>query len=240
MSSKTLREELRQQIRAPLEPQLIYLAVKLGIPELLRDGPQNSADLAQQLAVHAPSLHRALRGMAILDLVREEGEQRFSLTARGALLQRDHPESLADDALITGELLPAWGGLLRSVQTGEPAFDTITNHAWDVTSAGRGLSQRAATAILDGCPDEQISVDVTWPLHLWLSGAFSIGYRELEGLEFETPDRYTPEVAAAGSLTLWMQQIDADPQRWAHRLNIARIQTEAMIPYRRSDTYLAE
>ncbi len=125
MSSKTLREELRQQTRAPLEPQLIYLAVKLSIPELLRDGPQNSADLAQQLAVHAPSLHRALHGMAILDLVREEGEQRFSLTARGALLQRDHPESLADDALITGELLPAWGGLLRSVQTGEPAFDTI-------------------------------------------------------------------------------------------------------------------
>ncbi len=118
-------------------------------------------------------------------------------------------------------------------------FAAITNHAWDVTSAGRGLSQRAATAILDGCPDEQISVDVTWPLHLWLSGAFSIGYRELEGLEFETPDRYTPEVAAAGSLTLWMQQIDADPQRWAHRLNIARIQTEAMIPYRRSDTHLA-
>lgn len=114
-------------------------------------------------------------------------------------------------------------------------FAAITNHAWDVTGAGRGLSQRAATAIVDGCPDEQISVDVTWPLHLWQSGVFSITYRELEGLEFETPDRYTPEVVAAGGLGVWMQQIDADPQRWAHRLNIARIQTEAMIPYGRAD-----
>src|SRR5262249_49075630 len=115
MSSTSLREALQRHIRAPLEPQLIYLAVKLGIPELLRDGPQTSLTLAQQAAVDAPSLHRALRGMAILDLVREEADNRFSLTDTGRLLQRDHPETLADDALITGELLPAWGGLLRSV-----------------------------------------------------------------------------------------------------------------------------
>jgi hypothetical protein len=125
MSSAALRDELQQQIRAPLEPQLIYLAVKLGIPELLHDGPQSSLDLAQQAAVHAPSLHRVLRGMALLDLVREEADHCFSLTAKGALLRRDHPETLADDALITGELLPAWGGLLHAVQTGKPAFDTI-------------------------------------------------------------------------------------------------------------------
>ena len=125
MASATLRDELQQQIRAPLEPQLIYLAVKLGIPELLRAGPQSSCALAQQAAVHGPSLHRVLRGMAIIDLVREEADHRFSLTAKGALLRRDHPETLADDALLTGELLPAWGALLRSVQTGNPAFDTV-------------------------------------------------------------------------------------------------------------------
>jgi hypothetical protein len=117
-------------------------------------------------------------------------------------------------------------------------FAAITNQVWDVTSAGRGLSQRATTALIAGCPDEHISVDVTWPLHLWQLGACSITYRELEGLEFETPDRYTPEVVAAGGLALWMQRIDADPQRWADRLNIARIQTEAMIPYGRADTHL--
>jgi hypothetical protein len=125
MSSTTLREELQQQIRAPLEPQLIYLAVKLGIPELLRDGPQSSADLAQQAAVHAPSLYRVLRAMVILGLLREDADIRFSLTAKGALLQRDHPATLYDNALITGELLPAWTGLLHAVQTGAPAFDTV-------------------------------------------------------------------------------------------------------------------
>lgn len=125
MSSTTLHEELLQQIRAPLEPQLIYLAVKLGIPDLLRDGAQNSTALAQLAGVHAPSLYRVLRGMTILGLVCEEADNCFSLTAKGVLLQRDHPDTLADDALITGELLPAWGGLLRAVQTGQPAFDTV-------------------------------------------------------------------------------------------------------------------
>jgi len=125
MSSTTLREELQKQIHAPLEPQLIYLAVKLGIPDLLRDRPQSSADLAQQAAVHAPSLYRVLRGMVSLGLLREDASNRFSLTAKGALLQRDHPATLYDDALITGELLPAWTGLLHAVQTGAPAFDTV-------------------------------------------------------------------------------------------------------------------
>jgi hypothetical protein len=125
MPSTTLREELQQHIRAPLEPQLIYLAVKLGIPDLLRDGPRTSTELAQHTAVHAASLHRVLRGMAILGIVREEADNHFSLTPKGTFLQREHPDTLYDDALITGELLPAWAGLLRSIQTGEPAFDAI-------------------------------------------------------------------------------------------------------------------
>ena len=125
MPSSIFREELQQHIRAPLEPQLLYLAVKLGIPDLLRDGPRTSTDLAQQAAVHAPSLHRVLRGMVILGIVQEEANDHFSLTTKGTFLQRDHPDTLYHDALITGELLPVWASLLHSVQTGEPAFDMV-------------------------------------------------------------------------------------------------------------------
>jgi hypothetical protein len=125
MANTTFREQLQQHIRSPLEPQLIYLAVKFGIPELLRDGPRTSTDLAQQAAVHAPSLHRILRGLAVLGIVQEEANNHFSLTSKGCLLQPEHPDTLYHDALITGELLPAWTGLLYSVQTGKPAFDMV-------------------------------------------------------------------------------------------------------------------
>lgn len=102
---------------------------------------------------------------------------------------------------------------------------------WDVTAAARGLSRRAAAAILEGCPEQSIGTDVAWPLFLQRAGGFSLGYAATEGLEFETADRFADQVAAAGGLEQWVAQIDADPRQWANRLDLARIEVEAAIPY---------
>jgi hypothetical protein len=110
-------------------------------------------------------------------------------------------------------------------------YATISGHAWDVTAAARGLSRRAAEAILAGCPDESIGTDVSWPLFIECAGQ-TLGYIVTEGLEFETADRYGDQVAAAGGLEQWINTIDADPQRWIERLEIARIEVAAMLPYR--------
>ena len=110
-------------------------------------------------------------------------------------------------------------------------FARVSGRAWDVTGAARILSRGAVRAILDGCDDDSISTDCTWPLFLARTGGFSLGYREAEGLEFETADRYTGEVAAAGGLSSWLDQIDADPRMWALRLEVARQEVAAMIPY---------
>jgi O-methyltransferase domain/Dimerisation domain len=125
MTDATMRAQLQRHLTAPQAPQLMYLAVKLGIPDLLRDGARSAADLAQHTRTHPPSLHRVLRGMVVLGLLSEEPNAAFALTPLGALLQRDHPDSLYDDALITGELAPAWCGLLQTVQTGVPAFNAV-------------------------------------------------------------------------------------------------------------------
>ena len=125
MTDATARAQLQQHLHAPLAPQLIYLAVKLGIADHLRDGARSSAILAQITHVHGPSLHRVLRGMVMLGLLREEPNHAFALTPLGTLLQQDHPESLYDDALITGELYPAWCRLLQTVQTGATAFNAV-------------------------------------------------------------------------------------------------------------------
>ncbi|HEX6385219.1 MAG TPA: hypothetical protein VF177_11160 [Anaerolineae bacterium] len=110
-------------------------------------------------------------------------------------------------------------------------FAAVSGHEWDVTAAARGLSHRAAEAIVAGCGDDSIGVDVSWPLYLQQSGRFSLGYRATEGLEFETADRYIDEMVAAGGRAQWLARLDADPQRWAHRLHLARLEVEAMIPY---------
>ncbi len=110
-------------------------------------------------------------------------------------------------------------------------FQRVSGHAWHITSAARGLSRRAAQAILEGCPDESFSTDASWPLFILQRRDFSMGYIEVEGQEFETADRHQAEVARAGGLDLWRAQLDADPRQWAHRLDMARIEIEAMIPF---------
>jgi hypothetical protein len=111
-------------------------------------------------------------------------------------------------------------------------YTSVSSRAWDVTAAARGLSRRAATAILAGCNEQSVGTDVAWPLFLQRRGGFTIGYYATEGLEFETADRYGDQIAAAGGLVAWMTQLDADPQRWAERLDVARVEVAAAVPYR--------
>jgi hypothetical protein len=110
-------------------------------------------------------------------------------------------------------------------------FTAISGKPWDITAGARGISRRAAQSILVGCDDEFISTDATWPLHLMAQGGFTFGYLETEGMEFETADRYPTEVAAAGGEAQWMAQLDADPRQWLGRLDAARVEVAAMLPY---------
>jgi hypothetical protein len=110
-------------------------------------------------------------------------------------------------------------------------YATSSGNTWDVTAAARGISRRAALALLEGCSDRSIGTDVAWPLFLSRAGGFTLGYLAIEGLEFETADRYADQIAAAGGLAQWIAQIDANPQQWAFRLELARIEVESAIPY---------
>lgn len=110
-------------------------------------------------------------------------------------------------------------------------YSVVSGKPWDVTAASRGLSRRAAAEILAGCPEEGIGTDLAWPLFVQRSSELTLGYYETEGLEFETADRFEDEVAAAGGLQAWIEQIDSDPRAWMMRLEIARAEVEGVLPY---------
>jgi hypothetical protein len=114
-------------------------------------------------------------------------------------------------------------------------FATVSGRAWDVTAAARGIGRRAAAALLAGCPDQSIGTDVSWPLFLQRAGGFDVGYLATEGLEFETADRFADQIAAAGGLERWIAQLDASPQQWALRLDLARIEVESAVPYTKAE-----
>ena len=107
--------------------QALYVAATLGLADLLRDGARTTDDLARRTGAHTPSLYRLLRALTSVGVFAEEVPGQFTVTPLGAYLQSDRPHSLREMALVFGSpyLWTAWGNLLRSVQTGQPAFDHL-------------------------------------------------------------------------------------------------------------------
>jgi hypothetical protein len=106
--------------------QIVYVAAKLGIADLLEAGPQGIHALARSTGTHAPSLSRLMRALAGLGVFRENQDGEYETTTLGRCLVSGSPGALRARAILNGEdWYRAWGGLLDSVQTGETAFDRI-------------------------------------------------------------------------------------------------------------------
>src|SRR5258708_31546434 len=107
--------------------QAIFVAAKLGLADLLRDGARSSNELAQSAGVNARSLYRLLRALASVGVFAEDTDGRFSLTPMAECLQTDAPGSIRAWALSMGEpySFKVVGELLHSVKTGQTAFDHV-------------------------------------------------------------------------------------------------------------------
>jgi O-methyltransferase domain/Dimerisation domain len=106
--------------------QAIYVAAKLGLADVLKDGPNGSGELATAVGAHPDALHRLRRVLASVEILAQIDQRRFTLTPLGALLQTDVPGSWWSTAVLTGEWWwQAYGELLYSVNTGKPAHDHV-------------------------------------------------------------------------------------------------------------------
>jgi hypothetical protein len=122
--SREVAPRMLQLLNAFLTVQALHVAAALRIPDLLADGPATADNLAVDTGAHGPSLYRLLRMLVGAGALREEADGRFSLTALGATLRSDGPDSVRDWALYVGarETWEAWGRLRDTVMTGEPGF----------------------------------------------------------------------------------------------------------------------
>lgn len=101
----------------------IYVAAELGIADLLHDGPKTVDQLASATGAHRQSLYRLLRMLAGYGVFAEDRVGRFELTPTAALLQTG---ALRDAARMMSEAdWNAYGNLLHSIKTGEPAFPHV-------------------------------------------------------------------------------------------------------------------
>jgi len=117
---------------AMIAAQLANVAARLGIADLLKDGPKTVAEVAGATSAHEPSLRRVLRGMACYGLLREAGPERDELTSLGTMLRSDSADQTRSLVMMSCDdsQWQSWGNLLHTVMTGETGFD----HAFGMNS----------------------------------------------------------------------------------------------------------
>lgn len=121
------RTAMMQMIHGFMLSQAIYVAAKLGIADLLKEGPRSSEELACATSMHAASLYRVLRTLGATGVFEETEPGVFGLTPMGETLRTDAVGSLRPLAVCMGGQCnwQAWGDILHSVKTGESAFEHV-------------------------------------------------------------------------------------------------------------------
>lgn len=133
MQQPSHQEQIGRLLTGNWITQALYVAAKLGLADLVKDGPRGATELAAATATHGPALYRLLRGLASLGVFAESDGERFGLTPLAECLRSDVPGSQRALAIMNGEEhYRAWGDLLYSVRTGKTAFDEIYEmHVFD-------------------------------------------------------------------------------------------------------------
>jgi hypothetical protein len=110
----------------------VHVAAKLGLPDLLADGPKSVDALAAQIGANTDALFRLMRVLAAHNVFVEQNEKRFGLTDWGEMLRSDKPGSMRDYVLMAGQpaVWRACENLEYSIMTGNTAFDHTLGQSW--------------------------------------------------------------------------------------------------------------
>lgn len=156
--------------------RLTYVAAKLKLSDLLKDGPRTAEQLATATSVQPPALYRVLRALASVGIFEEIKGGRFKLTPLAATLQTGVPGSLQAWTLMINEKYTwdSWEELLHGIKTheipfvkahGMMPFEYLERHPEDLAVFGESMTSLSGTenpAIASAYPFSKIGtlVDV--------------------------------------------------------------------------------
>ncbi|WP_051871648.1 methyltransferase [Streptomyces sclerotialus] len=117
-------DDLMEMVVGGCTAQAIYTAAKLGIADVLAEGPRTAEEIAAKVEADPDGVYRLLRALTTRAIFAEEPGKRFTLTPMADALRSDAPNSVRALVLMAGHPITweTWGRLTHSVVTGEPAF----------------------------------------------------------------------------------------------------------------------
>ena len=193
----------------------LHLAAKLGIADLLKDGPRRINEIAEATGTHAPSLNRLLRLLASRGILVERENGNFELTTLGEHLRAGVPGSMRAPVMLFAGIgiQDAWKDLEYCVRTGEPAFRsrgledpfaTLSQNPEDAAIFNEAMAAFTAQAAIAVAAAYDFSGVATVVDVGGGNGALLIGilkaYPELRGTVFDLPgpaESAAKEISAA-------------------------------------------
>lgn len=129
------------------------------------------------------------------------------------------------DCLIIGRTDEAYRthpeALIQTEQISNLVVSNLLNQIVDVSAGSKGFSKAAAEYIVANCePVHALGTDAEWPLMLKRAG-FQVAYIAIDGLDWESADRFLEEAADSTGQRQAAQAYDSDPANWAHRVEVA-------------------
>ncbi|MEV1026427.1 methyltransferase [Streptomyces sp. NPDC050264] len=109
-------------IQGAVITQALSVVAKLGIADVLADGPLSAEDIAARVGADPRATHRILRALAGHGVFAVAPDGRYEHTALSDKLREDVDGSMRGFALLMNHptLWEEWGHLLTTVETGEP------------------------------------------------------------------------------------------------------------------------
>lgn len=132
----------------------------------------------------------------------------------------------AADCLILGRTPDAYAthpqSLVQTEAIANAVVGRLLGRTIDLSAGSKGFSREAAHYLLAHAHrDRAMGADGEWPLLLQAAG-FTVDYTEVDGLDWETADRYRDQAADAATQQALAAEMDADPQQWAWRVHVMR------------------
>lgn len=159
--------------------------------------------------IHYADLDRLLRWVEVFPhewqhIVKTLQEHDCLIVGRTAIAYSTHPQALVQTEAISNLV-----------------FSKLLGKAIDLSAGSKGFSRRAVEFILSNtAPGRALGTDAEWPVVLQ-RGGFTIESIFVDGLDWESADRYRDHAADPASQRSAADTYDADPLNWARRVQVA-------------------
>jgi len=129
------------------------------------------------------------------------------------------------DCLLVGRTPAAYATHPQALVQTEAISNRVISHLLgrpvDVSAGSKGFSRAAAAYVIaNTLPGHALGTDGEWPVLLQRAG-FRVDYISVDGLDWESADRFQEQAANPYSQRQAAGAYDADPQNWQHRIAVA-------------------